>query len=203
MPSPCFPPTVCDKVPSFPWTGFPGWFARCTGTTRTLRLLPPVSRAHCVRFAIPAPRLALRSLQFKAHLRRAWGLMVRRHPDRFLETLETAELPGSWGTLVTVRVGLGPRWDRHARPCGVPTRPPLVSTARAPDEQETFEARCPRFPSGCLRFVGWVAPSLRKTRFRLLASSTGRDSHPQGSEGRFPSCSRYISSPFPRLTLAQ
>jgi len=25
MPSPCFPPTVCDKVPSFPLMGFPGW----------------------------------------------------------------------------------------------------------------------------------------------------------------------------------
>src|SRR5205823_3402079 len=81
--------------------------------------------------------------------------------------------------------------------------PPLVSTTRAPDERESFEARCPGFPSDCLRFVGWVAPPRRKTRFRLLASSTGRDSDPQGSDGRFPSCSRYISSPFPRLCLAQ
>ena len=178
-------------------------FARCTGTVRTLRLLPPVSPAHCVRLVIPASRLILRSLPFKAHSRRAWGFLVRRHPYRFLETQETADLPGSWGTLVTVRLGLGPRWDRHARPYGVPTRPPLVSTTRAPDERESFEARCPGFPSDCLRFVGWVAPPRRKTRFRLLASSTGRDSDPQGSDGRFPSCSHYISSPFPRLTLAQ
>ena len=53
-----------------------------------------------------------------------------------METQETADLPGSWGTLVTVRLGLGPRWDRHARPYGVPTRPPLVSTTRAPDERK-------------------------------------------------------------------
>jgi hypothetical protein len=71
-------------------------------------------------------------------------------------TRETTDLPGSWGTLLTVRLGLGPRWDRHARPCGVPTRPPLVSTTTAPDGK-TAEARCPGFPSDCLRLVAAVA----------------------------------------------
>ena len=73
-------------------------------------------------------------------------------------TQETADLPGSWGTLVTVRLGLRPRWDRHARPYGVSARPPLLPTAKAPDEQKDFGARYPGFRSDCLRFVVRVAP---------------------------------------------
>jgi len=122
---------------------------------RTLRLLPPVSLAPCVRRAIPTPRLVLCSLRLKTHFRRAWGLGVRRHPYRCLPTRETTDLPGSWGTR---RDGSPGSWT----PVG-PTRlamtacPPLVSTTRDLD-QKTFEARCPGFPSRCLRFARWVAP---------------------------------------------
>lgn len=77
-------------------------------------------------------------------------------PLPILLAQETTDLPGSWGTLLTVRLGLGPRWDRHARPYSVPTRSPLVSRTRTPDEK-TFEARCPGFLSDCLRFVTTVA----------------------------------------------
>ena len=52
---------------------------------RAFHGLPPVSPAHCVRQAIPTPHLVLRSPQFKAHSRRAWGLIVRRHPYRIVE----------------------------------------------------------------------------------------------------------------------
>ena len=100
--------------------------------------------------------------------------------------------PGSWTPVGPARQAIaacrrGPWWDN----------------GKGSRREETFEARCPGFPSDCLRFAGWVAPPPRKTRFRLLASSTGRDLDPQGSNGRFPSCSHYISSPFPRLCLAQ
>src|SRR5438045_2989790 len=98
--------------------------------------------------------------------------MVRRHPYRSLATQETADLPGSWGTLVTVRLGLGPRWDRHARPLRRADAAPACVNNEGSRREKTFEARCPGFPSDCLRFVGWVAPPRRKTRFRLLASST-------------------------------
>ena len=170
---------------------------------RTLRHLPPVSLAHCVRRAIPASRLVLRSLRFKTHFRRAWGLLVRRHPYRYNGNAGDGRPPRFLGN---PRDGSPGSWT----PVG-PTRQALRRAGAAPAcvnnegsrREKTFEARCPGFPSHCLRFVGWVAPPRRKTRFRLLASSTGRDSDPQGSDGRFPSCSRYISSPFPRLCLAQ
>ena len=79
-----FPSNGLCQGALLPLDGLPGWFARRTGTMRTLRLLPPVSLAHCVRFAIPTPRLVLCSLQYKTHFRRAWGLIVRRPPDRFI-----------------------------------------------------------------------------------------------------------------------
>src|SRR5437588_2355902 len=33
---------------------------------------------------------------------------------------------------------------------------------------KTFEAQSPGLEAGCLRFVGWVAPPPRKTRFQVL-----------------------------------
>jgi hypothetical protein len=51
------------------------------------------------------------------------------------------------------------------------------------------EGNLPQLPFGaqshglgtrCLRFVGWIAPPPRKTRFPLLANSTGRDWLPAG-----------------------
>jgi len=201
MSSPCFPPTDRDKVPSFPFAGSRGkvrplhWYyedtptsaARLAGSLRSLRdthaascpSLPPVKDAlpeglgpYCS--ATPVPIL---------------GNAGDGRPPRFLGNPRDS-LPGSW-------TPVGPARQAIRRASAAPGG----STARAPDEK-TFEARCPGFPSRCLRFVGWVAPPRRKTRFRLLASSTGRDSDPQGSDGRFPICS-YISSPFPRLCLAQ
>src|ERR1041385_8268821 len=80
--------------------------------------------------------------------------MVRRHPYRFMDTQETADLPESWGTLVTVRLGLRPRQDRHARPYGVPTRPPVGQRRGLP--QENFRGSMSRlsvWPS-TLRRVG-------------------------------------------------
>ena len=44
----------------------------------------------------------------------------------------------------------------------------------------TFEAQSHGFGTRCLRFVVWVAPGPRKTRFPLLARSTGRDWLPAG-----------------------
>jgi hypothetical protein len=125
---------------------------------RTLRLLPPVSLAHCVRRAIPASRLVRSLPPVRDALPESLGLLGSATPVPMKATQETADLPGSWGTLVTVRLGLGPRWDRHARPYGMPARSPLLPTTRTPDEQKHFEARCPGFPSNCLRFVVRVAP---------------------------------------------
>jgi hypothetical protein len=102
---------------------------------RTLRFLPSVSLAHCVRQAIPASRLVLRSPRFKTHSRRAWGFLFRRHPDRLVATQETADLPGSWGTLRRFAWVFDPGGTDTPGQIGVPTRPPLCSTTRAPDEK--------------------------------------------------------------------
>ena len=173
MPPPCFPPTVCDKVPSFPFTGSHGmvrplhWYYEDTPTSavRLAGSLRSPGDTHAASCPF-APSRSRRTREGLGPSSSATPVPNRWHagddrPPRFL------------GNLVTVRLGLGPRWDRHARPYGVPTRPPLGSTTRAPDEI-SFEARCPSFPSRCLRFAGWVAPPPRKTRFRLLASSAGR-----------------------------
>ena len=102
---------------------------------RTLRPLPPVSLAHCVRRAIPASRLVLRSLRFKTHFRRAWGLLVRRHPyryngnagdgrpPRFLGNPRDGS-PGSWTPVGPTRQAVtacrhGPRLCQQR---GLPTR---------------------------------------------------------------------------------
>src|SRR3990167_7271609 len=34
----------------------------------------------------------------------------------------------------------------------------------------TFEAQSPGLEAGCLRFAGWVAPPLRKTRFQVVVA---------------------------------
>ncbi len=203
MTPPCFRPTVCDRVPSFPFTGSRGkvrplhWYYEDTPTSAA-RLAGSL-RSPSNTCAAPCPSLP--PVQGRTPGEPGAFLFGATVPNR-METQETADLPGSWGTLRDSSPGswtpVGPTCQaiRHAGAA------PGGTTARAPDEK-TFEARCPGFLSRCLRFVGWVAPPRRKTRFRLLASSTGRDSDPQGSDGRFPSCNPYISSPFPRLCLAQ
>ena len=53
-------------------------------------------------------------------------------------------------------------------PCDAPARPPLCPRRRLP-RLASFEAQSHGFGTGCLRFAGRVAPTPRKTRFRLLA----------------------------------
>jgi len=48
-----------------------------------------------------------------------------------------------------------------------------------------FEAQSHGLGTRCLRFAAWVAPSRRKTRFRLLAKFYRTGFHPQGSIERF------------------
>ena len=70
-----------------------------------------------------------------------------------------------------------------------------MSTAKAP-AFVAFEAQSHGFGTGCLRFAGRVAPTPRKTRFRLLAKTLPDGlGYPQGSIERFQGVS-YISSSF-------
>jgi hypothetical protein len=174
MHRPCFPPTVCDQAPPFPCAGsLRVRFAGVAGTMRTLRLLQPVSPAHCVRLAIPTLRLLVRSLRFQAHFRRARGLgFGAARADGW--ALETTDLPGSWRTLLTVRSGLGPRWDRHARPLRrVGAAPACVNNEGSRPEKFRGSMSELSVRLSTLREDGRPPP--RKTRFRLLARSTGWD----------------------------
>jgi hypothetical protein len=50
----------------------------------------------------------------------------------------------------------------------------------APTLKMNFEAQLHGLQTCCLRFAFWVHPSLRKTRFRLLASFAGQGLIPCG-----------------------
>src|SRR5580704_18161784 len=52
---------------------------------------------------------------------------------------------------------------------GEQARPPLARTAGAPATRPISGLNGPAQDTRCLRFVRWVAPPGRKTRFRLLA----------------------------------
>ena len=74
-----------------------------------------------------------------------------------------------------------------------------VDSAFAP-----FEARSRGLRALCVRFAAGVAPGPRNTRFRLVASLTGQDSHLLGRIDGLPSClSVYMASSITKLRLAQ
>ena len=61
-----------------------------------------------------------------------------------------------------------------------PTRPPCEPRRRLPRAICLYGAQSHGLCTRCLRFAAPVTRTPRKTRFRLLASSTGRDSLPAG-----------------------
>ena len=190
-------------MPSFPSTGFLGlvrplhWYFEDTPTS--------------------AARLA-GSLRSPSDTRVASGPSLPPVADAFPEGLG---LSGS-ATPVPIRGSAGdgrpPRFlgnpndssPGSTTPVG-PTRQALRRADAAPAfANREGSRRAERFRGSISRLSVWLStlrgvgrPTPRKTRFRLLASSTGRDSDPQGSSRKFPSCSRYISFPFSRLRLAQ
>jgi hypothetical protein len=96
---------------------------------------------------------------------------------------------------------LGPRWDLRARPLrrvGVAFR--LLDDVGSHDKPN-FGAQSHGLHAHCLRFAAGVTPRPRKTRFRLVATLTGRGWLPAGFQRKVSSC-LYISSSLPRLSLA-
>jgi hypothetical protein len=105
-------------------------------------------------------------------------------------------LTRSWGILLCSCPALRPRQDPRTRPYSPRTRPPLQGTAKA-HCIANFEALSHGFGTRCLRLVRIVQPlphrshlAPRKTRFRLPASSTGRDWLPVGFQRKV---SEYVS----------
>jgi hypothetical protein len=119
-------------------------------------------------------------------------------PDVSVETAGSPRFPGTprvpWPCSST------PAGPGMPGPCGVPARPPPVTTAEAP-ARRYFEAQSHGLGTGCLRFaVGVTSPHARLAS-GCLPSSAGRDScNPQGSSERFPSSSLFLLS---RAFLAQ
>jgi hypothetical protein len=115
-----------------------------------------------------------------------------------------AGLSGSWGTLVCVRPVLGPRQDRYARP--------TTAYRHGPSARSDGGLAARRLISGLdgtaftLVVYASSVKSPRPTQDSLLAAGQalpGGIGDPQGSCERFPSCNRYISSPFPKLFRTQ
>jgi hypothetical protein len=80
--------------------------------------------------------------------------------------------------------------------------PRLCQERRLPTREKNFEAPCPSFPSGGLRFVPAVARRHARPASGCQPALPGGVGYPQNPNERFPRCS-HISSPFPRLRLAQ
>src|SRR5208337_5691514 len=83
-------------------------------------------------------------------------------------SVETTGSPTFLGNPLCSCPALRPRQDRRIRPLRCAHAAPAMSTAKAPTKI-AFEAQSHGFGTGCLRFAGRVAPTPRKTRFRLLA----------------------------------
>jgi hypothetical protein len=83
-------------------------------------------------------------------------------------SVETTGSPTFLGNPLCSCPALRPRQDRRIRPLRCVDAAPAMSTAKAPT-RIAFEAQSHGFGTGYLRFAGRVAPTPRKTRFRLLA----------------------------------
>jgi hypothetical protein len=86
---------------------------------------------------------------------------------------------------------------------GEQARPPLARTAGAPATRPISGLDGPARDTRYLRFVRWVTPPGRKTRFRLLARLYRVGSRPTGFLRKVSSMLLTSLSSFPRLTLAQ
>jgi hypothetical protein len=126
---------------------------------RTLRLLQPISPAHCVRQAIPTLRLAHWLPPAQGALPGGRGLGVRCHPDRRGGGVGDCRPPRFLGNPDESSPGsttpVGPLTETVRASGAAPVRDEDEGSRR----EETFEAQWPGVPSGCLRFVNGIAPA--------------------------------------------
>jgi hypothetical protein len=91
------------------------------------------------------------------------------------------DLPGSWRTLYERAMLSDPGGTSVLGHCRTSVLSSAKWTASTPTTNTNFGAQSHGPHTRCLRFAGWITPPPRKTRFRRLASLTGRDSLPAGS----------------------
>ena len=147
----------------FPEPEFP-WFH---GTMRCSDFLPSVS-PHFVSFAwryhsahVFRPHAAERC---RGRVSWSWSPGISRR-ELSVETAGSPTFLGNPNCALALLFDPGGTTHQAMQCVGAA---PAVSTTKAPAFR-TFEAQSHGFGTGCLRFAGRVAPTPRKTRFRLLA----------------------------------
>ena len=175
-------------------------FPRLIGTTGRSDFPPPVPATLLPRGPVPPASCLCFCMSGRPHA--ALGVLLTQTP----ELGARAEVMGS------------PRF--LANPCGMPRSQSPASPSsqastgfgfRLPLQVGRRRLHCvfrsslarPTRSLSTLRGLG-LPSAARKTRFRLVATLTGRVSHPRGPSKRFPSLPQLqvISSPSSRLTLA-
>ena len=201
----CFPPTVLitRRPASLPRVLVGASSPASTvlsGRSDFLPLLPAALR--CLRRRYHPLRSRFAPLRGRAPPRAGLLELVTRYLRPGSCRWRRQDLPRSWGTPIVPCPALRPRQDRRIRPLRCAGAAPAASTAKAP-ACIAFEAQSHGFGTGCLRFAGRVAPTPRKTRFRLLARlfRTGLVTRRVPTKG-FDDVS-YISSSFPKFNVAQ
>jgi hypothetical protein len=202
-----------QRVPYRPFSSFPLpstgsprlEFPRFAGTIGRYDSWPHLS-PHSVSFARQYHAWFARSLPAAANRGAGPGVGHPVSPPGIL-VVDAPGLTRSWGILLCSCHALRPRQDPRTRPYSPRTRPPHPRRVKARCIAN-FEALSHGFGTRCLRLVRTVQPQLhrshlasRKTRFRLPASSTGRDWLPAGFHRKVSDhVSLHILPPFPSLT---
>jgi hypothetical protein len=165
---------------------------------RTLRLLQPVSLAHCVRFAIPTLRLVHSLPPLSDALAEGQGCLKRDPRPLAWWQLETADLPGSCEDPVDGSLG---SWA----PVGA-ERQAVTACRRGPrlcQERGLPTRKVSRLDVQAFHLAVYASQGGSPRRHARLASGCwpalpGGIGYPQGPYGWFPRCNRYISSSLPQ-----
>ena len=192
MSPPSFPQAFPRSGAPFPPRGPSGRFPRFSGNMEHSDFLPPFARRF-VSFASHYPaRLGLRSRRRKAP-RRGPGNCFPDSQHRFFDGGDrTSQVPGEpYGRAMLYDSGETSALDHH--------RALVLSSANwkasTPTTNTNFGAQSHGPHIRCLRFAGWIAPSPRKTRFRMAGPPFRTGLVPAGPYERF----QLISSSFPKL----
>ena len=160
----------------------------------------PSRRASFPSLGGTIPARFIRSLRAQARRPGAWDLISRcPSGDSGWRRLD---LPRSRGTRLCLCPALRPRRDRTHQTISMRRCCPRCVHDEG-SHDGSFGAQSHGLGTRCLRFAGWVAPSPRKTRFRLPGQALpGGVDNPQGSDERFQICVLHVI-PLSRAFVAQ
>ena len=127
------------------------------------------------------------------------GVFGSGHPqDLSFSRRRRSGVPSSWGTPISVcHVQPTPAGPRAPDRYGAAAWPLVCEQQRLP--RKVFRRSIARRSGSLSTLRRTGCPARRKTRFQPLVRRYWAGFYPQGSCERFPSCTRYIPSPFPKL----